>query len=107
MWKKPILHYQQFMEKPYVTIFIQVTIHITYLPSKYLQCVLQNSEPTLNLKNILTIDLFQVQENKHIFMFFFCLKETAWCGSNFLTSVSAFYADTRLHKNKGTRWFLG
>ena len=52
-----------------------ITIHITYLPSKHLQCVLQNSEPTLNLKNILTIDLFQVQENKHIFMFFSAWKK--------------------------------
>ena len=108
MWKKTNTALPTIYGKA-ICHLLKKTIHITYLPSKYLQCVLQNSEPTLNLKNILTIDLFQVQENKHIFMFFSAWKKLHDMAATFwpLYQLSMRIRDSRLHKNKGTAWFLG
>ena len=94
MWKNPILHYQQFMEKPYVTFLRNYSYHISAI-KRFAVCASKlwtNSEPQKH------IDYwpFSGSGKQTYIHVFFCLEETAWYGSNFLTSVSAFYADTRL-----------
>ena len=94
MWKNPILHYQQFMEKPYVTFLNNYSYHISAI-KRFAVCASKlwtNSEP----KKHIDYWPFSGSGKQTYIHVFFCLEETAWYGSNFLTSVSAFYADTRL-----------
>ena len=109
MWKNPILHYQQFMEKPYVT-FLNNYLFISHICHQNICSVCFKTLNQLwTSKTYWLLTFFRFRKTNIYSCFFSAWKKLHDMAATFwpLYQLSMRIRDSRLHKNKVTAWFLG